>query len=327
MAYKPPFTVSAKAVSNIAEISALVERYAVRLEQKDALKLHKANKIKTIRSSLAIEGNSLSVGQVSDILEGKKVVAPLREIQEVKNALATYDLFDQLDSFSVDDLLKAHKTMMTALVDEAGCFRHGGVGVFSGEEAVHIAPPANQVSGLTAELFDWLKNAEDHLLIRSCVFHYEFEFIHPFADGNGRMGRLWQSLILSKLNPVFQHLPVETMVHDNQLEYYRVINDSTQAGDCGVFIDFMTTEILNALKLHKGEPIGTINGTTNGTINDVSDRVLAFISENPNIRANVISRELHIPIRTLRRYLKKLSEEKRIVFVGSKKTGGYFIKR
>ena len=188
MSYKPPFTVSAKAVSNIAEISALVERYAIRLEQRDALKLREANKIKTIHSSLAIEGNSLSVAQVSDILDGKKVVAPLREIQEVKNALAAYDLFNDLDPFSIDDLLKAHNAMMTALVDEAGQFRHGDVGVFSGTEAVHIAPPADRVSGLMADLFEWLKTAEDHLLIRSCVFHYEFEFIHPFADGNGRMG-------------------------------------------------------------------------------------------------------------------------------------------
>lgn len=326
MTYKPPFTVSAKAVSNIAEISALVERYAIRLEQKDALKLRKANKIKTIHSSLAIEGNSLSVDQVSDIVEGKKVVAPLREIQEVKNALATYDLFNELDPFSIDDLLKAHKTMMMALVDEAGQFRHGGVGVFSGKEAVHIAPPADRVSGLMAELFGWLKNAEDHLLIRSCVFHYEFEFIHPFTDGNGRIGRLWQSLILSKLNPVFQHLPVETMVHDNQLKYYQAINDSTQAGDCGVFIDFMTTEILNALKLHKGEPIGTVSGTVSGTVNAALDQVLEFISKHQGVRANVISQELHIPIRTLRRYLKKLSED-RITFTGSSKTGGYFIKK
>lgn len=325
MTYKPPFTVSAKAISNIAEISALVERYAIRLEQSDALKLRKANKIKTIHSSLAIEGNTLSVEQVSDVLEGKKVVAPLREIQEVKNALATYDLFNELNPFSIDDLLKAHKTMMTALVDEAGQFRHGGVGVFSGKEAVHIAPPANQVSGLIAELFEWLKNAEDHLLIRSCVFHYEFEFIHPFADGNGRMGRLWQSLILSKLHPVFQHLPVETMIHDNQLKYYQAINDSTQASNSEAFIDFMTTEILNALKLHKGEPIGTVSGTVSGTVNEVLDQVLNFIAKNPGVRANVISQELHIPIRTLRRHLKKLSEE-RISFIGSSKTGGYFIK-
>ena len=167
MTYKPPFTISAKAISMIAEISALIERYAIRLEQHDALKLRKANKIKTIQSSLAIEGNTLSENQVTDILDGKKVVAPLREIQEVRNAIATYDLFPQLDPFSVSDLLKAHGVMMSALVDEAGKFRHSGVGVFAGKQAVHIAPPAERVPTLIADLFDWLKHAGDHLLIRS----------------------------------------------------------------------------------------------------------------------------------------------------------------
>lgn len=196
MGEKPPFTVSPKAISMIAEISALTERYAIHLERHDSLKLRKANQIKTIQSSLAIEGNTLTENQVTDILDGKRVVAPLREIQEVRNAIATYDLFPKLDPFSINDLLKAHGVMMSALVDDAGQFRHGGVGVFAGKQPIHIAPPAERVPGLIANLFDWLKHAEDHLLIRSCVFHYEFEFIHPFADGNGRMGRLWQSLIL-----------------------------------------------------------------------------------------------------------------------------------
>ena len=208
MTYQPPFSISSRAVSLVAEISALVERYVIRLEQSDALKLRRANRIKTIHSSLAIEGNALSLKQVTDILDGKRVVAPLREIQEVKNAIATYDLAPKLNPFSVKDLLKAHCTMMAALVEGAGSFRTGGVGVFAGEQIIHIAPPAGQVPQLIANLFGWLRSSKDHLLIRSCVFHYEFEFIHPFADGNGRIGRLWQSLILGKLNPVFLHLPV-----------------------------------------------------------------------------------------------------------------------
>ena len=191
--YIPPFTVSARAISMVAEISGLIERYAIRPGRPDGLKLHKVNKIKTIQSSLAIEGNTLSISQVTDILNGQKVVAPLREIQEVRNAIAAYDMFDELDPFSVKDLLKAHGVMMAALVDGPGKFRSGGVGVFKGKEALHVAPPADRVSAQIRELFAWLKHAEDHLLIRSCVFHYEFEFIHPFADGNGRMGRLWQS--------------------------------------------------------------------------------------------------------------------------------------
>ena len=147
--------------------------------------------------------------------------------------------------------------MMTALIDELGKFRKGGVGVSDGKKIIHIAPPTDFVPGLIKDLFQWLTEAPDHLLIKSCVFHYEFEFIHPFADGNGRLGRLWQSLILTELHPVFQHLPIETMVHDNQQEYYQAINASSAANNCGIFIDFMLKEILNTLKTHTA---GVVNG-------------------------------------------------------------------
>ena len=226
LTYIPPFTVSAQAINLIAEISAHIERYAIRLEQADALRLRKANRIKTIHSSLAIEGNMLSEGQVSDIIEGKQVVAPLRQIQEVKNAIKTYESYKTLDPFSTKDLLRAHKMMMEALIDDAGRFRTGGVGVFEGERCVHLAPPASRVPMLIADLFDWLKYAKDHLLVRSCVFHFEFEFIHPFSDGNGRTGRLWQSLILGRLHPVFEHLPIENLVYANQQRYYDAIAES-----------------------------------------------------------------------------------------------------
>ncbi len=319
---KPPFTVSSKAISMIADISALAERFAIHFE-KNALKLRKANKIKTIYSSLAIEGNNLSESQVEDILDGKKVVAPLREIQEVKNAIAAYDNFAKLNPFSISDLKKAHKLMMSGLVKNAGKFRTGGVGVFKGDEAVHIAPPAERVDVLISKLFDWLKNSDDHLLIRSCVFHYEFEFIHPFADGNGRIGRLWQSLILAKLNPIFQYLPVETMVHDNQQKYYKAINDSSVSADSGAFIDFMLGEILKALKTHrKSEKSGIVNGTVNGTVK--SSEILKYIRKHQGANRTEISNALNIPIRTVSRYLKTLSDK--IEFRGVPKTGGYFIK-
>lgn len=250
--YVPPFTISAKAINLIAEISAQIERYAIRLEQSDGLRLRKANRICTIRSSLAIEGNTLSESQVSDIIDGKHVVAPIKEIQEVKNAIRTYDLYQTLDPFIVDDLLKAHGVMMEALTDDAGRFRRGGVGVFSEKGCVHMAPPAERVPALINELFDWLKQRKDHLLIRSCVFHFEFEFIHPFSDGNGRMGRLWQSLILGRLHPLFEHLPVENMVFARQQDYYNAITESTRKADSGPFIDFMLEEILNTLRQHQG---------------------------------------------------------------------------
>ena len=178
--YIPPFTVSADAINMIAEISAQTERYAIRLEQADGLRLRKANRIHTIHSSLAIEGNTLSENEVRDIIEGKNVVAPVRQIQEVKNAIATYDLYKELDPFKVDDLLRAHATMMQALTADAGRFRRQGVGVFSENGVVHVAPPADRVPTLVNELFGWLRTAGDHLLIRSCVFHYELDF----NDGN-----------------------------------------------------------------------------------------------------------------------------------------------
>ena len=313
MDYQPNFTVSAQAVSMVAEISALIERYIITREAAESLKLRRANKIKTIQSSLAIEGNTLSIKQVTDILDGKRVIAPLREIQEVKNAIAAYDLFDQLDPYSSKDLLNAHKVMMAALIDEPGKFRGGGVGVFDGKKAVHIAPPAEFVPGLIKDLFKWLKQAPDHLLIKSCVFHYEFEFIHPFADGNGRLGRLWQSLILTRLHPLFQHLPIETMVHDNQPEYYQAINASSAKNDCGIFVDFMLKEILNALKQH-----------AEGEVAESDNPVLDFILKHPGCRSNQITEALNIPLRTLQRKLSRLKAAGQIEFRGAPKNGGYF---
>lgn len=236
--YAPPFTVSPQAIGLVAEISAQIERYAIRLEQTDGLRLRKANRIKTIHSSLAIERNMLTEDQVLDILDGKHVTAPPKEIQEVKNAIKTYELYRTLNPFDINDLLKAHSTMMEALVDNPGRFRSGGVGVFEGDKCIHIAPGPERVPQLMEDLFNWLKHAPDHLLIRSCVFHYEFEFIHPFSDGNGRIGRLWQSLILGRLNPVFEYLPIENSVYAKQQAYYKAIEMSTKRADSSPFIDF-----------------------------------------------------------------------------------------
>jgi Fic family protein len=265
--YQPPFILSAKAVRMIADISAQMERFAIRMEQSDALTLRRANRIKTIHSSLAIEGNTLLESQVADIIDGKTVVAPIREIQEVKNAIRVYEEFDKLDPFSMDDLLKAHGLMMSALTDDAGHFRRGGVGVYSENGLVHMAPPAERVYPLISDLFNWLKNADDHLLVRSCVFHYEFELIHPFIDGNGRMGRLWQSLILTQWHPAFAHLPVENMVYSNQQAYYDAIAQSTKQGESGPFIEFMLGEILNTVRSHKGEPlVAPVNAPVNAPV-------------------------------------------------------------
>jgi len=251
--YTPPFSISAKSINLIAEISSSLERYTLRMEQSDAILLRRVNRIKTIRGSLAIEGNTLTEDQVTAILEGKNIIAPLREIQEVRNAIKTYDRFSEWSPLSKTDLLTAHRLMMEGLIDEAGIFRHGGVGVFAGTEVIHLAPSADRVPILIQDLLEWLEKSEDHPLVKSSVFHYEFEFIHPFADGNGRMGRLWQTLILSRWKPVFTYVPVETMVYAHQAEYYQAINSSTDKNDAGIFVEFMLKVILESLKLHRGQ--------------------------------------------------------------------------
>ena len=317
--YKPPFTVSAKAINLIAMISSQLERYAIRMEQEDTLRLRRANRIKTIHSSLAIEGNTLSEGEVQAVLEGKKVVAPLKEIQEVKNAIKTYELYPKLNPFSIQDLLLAHGTMMSGLVDEAGMFRQGGVGVFDGDKPIHIAPPADRVRDLMSDLFGWLENADDHLLIRSCVFHYEFEFIHPFADGNGRIGRLWQSLILGRLNPIFEHLPVENMVYSNQQAYYHAINRSSDLGDSGPFIDFMLEEILNALVDHQGKSNADIADEKG--LNYQQQRVLGYLRADRHTTAAKIAANLDMSARQIERMLADMKAKGIIRRIGANRNG------
>ena len=317
--YRPPFTVSSKAINLIAKISSQIERYAIKMEQGDTLRLRKVNRIKTIHSSLAIEGNKLSEGEVQAILEGKKVVAPLKEIQEVRNAIKTYELYPKLNPFSIQDLLLAHGTMMAGLMDEAGMFRSGGVGVFDGDKAIHIAPPADRVKELMKDLFTWLENTDDHLLIRSCVFHYEFEFIHPFADGNGRIGRLWQSLILGQLNPIFEHLPVENMVYANQEAYYDAINKSSDLGDSSPFIDFMLEEILNALVGHQGKSNAEIADEKG--LSYQHQRVLGYLRADRHISAVAIAADLGMSARQVERILADLKKKGIIRRKGANRNG------
>ena len=330
--YTPPFIISAEAINMIAEISGLIERYAIRLEQEDGLHLRKANRIRTIHSSLAIEGNNLTENEVRDIIDGKTVVAPLREIQEVKNAMKTYDMYHTLDAFKGKDMLRAHAQMMEAIIEEAGRYRRGGVGVFSEHGCVHLAPPPDRVPLLMQDLFEWLRHSKDHLLIRSCVFHYEFEFIHPFADGNGRMGRLWQSLVLGKLHPVFQHLPVENMDYANQQQYYQAITESTQKAESGPFIDFMLKEIQNTLRTHKGEELAEVpdkdpNKVPNKLrsrypdISETAWQVYALLRTNARLSATEMAQQMNMSDRMIRKYLGKLKDYEIIERAGSNKSG------
>ena len=264
MTYQPPYTITPEILNRVAAISEAIGRLTVLTEQARALRLRASaapahpcardiqdirvhNRIRTIHGSLAIEGNTLSEAQITAILEGKRVIAPPREVQEVKNALATYDRFDSWKPGYEKDLLEAHKILMSGLIDEAGLYRHGGVGVMAGQQVIHMAPPADRVPHLMADLFRWRANTDAHPLIASSVFHYEFEFIHPFADGNGRMGRLWQSLFLTRWNPLFADIPVESLIFEHQAEYYQAIQESTQKTDSTPFIAFMLRMILDTV--------------------------------------------------------------------------------
>ncbi len=216
-------------------------------ETSKIIRLHRINRIRTIQGSLAIEGNTLSVEQITAILEGKRIIAPPRDIQEVQNAIKAYDQLDKWQPCSKEDLMDAHSQLMTALLGQPGKFRTGRVGIMAGQTLVHLAPPADRVLWLMDDLLQWLKTTDQHPLIASSIFHYAFEFIHPFADGNGRMGRLWQTLILTKWNPLFAHIPVESLVYEHQAEYYAALNKSTENAESSVFIAFMLRMILSAV--------------------------------------------------------------------------------
>ncbi|AEK57758.1 Fic family protein [Acidithiobacillus caldus] len=245
--YQPPYTITPEILNLVAAISEAIGRLTVLTDQTRALCLRRINRVRTIHGSLAIEGNTLSEAQITAILEGKRVIAPPREVQEVKNALVAYDRFDSWKPESDKDLLEAHRILMSGLIDEAGSYRHGGVGVMAGSQLIHMAPPADRVPHLMSDLFGWLAATDAHSLIASSVFHYEFEFIHPFADGNGRIGRLWQSLILARWNPLFADIPVESLIFEHQAEYYQALQESTQKTDSAPFIAFMLRMILDTV--------------------------------------------------------------------------------
>ena len=258
---KPPFEITNQMIDYVAEIAELVGNLNVTNRLTANPTLRRGNRIRTIHGSLAIEQNTLSLEQVTAVLKGKRVLAPPKDIAEVKNAYEIYERLDELDPYSVDDLLTAHGIMTRGLVEESGMFRTRPVGVVDSEgHVLHFGTLPQYVPDLVMELLEWAKTSEVHMLIRSCVFHYELELIHPFADGNGRVGRLWHTLLLSKWNPVFAWLPVESILHDRQQEYYDAINASNDAGESTIFIGFM----LSAIKASLMEAINL-----NDEVNDV----------------------------------------------------------
>ncbi|NLA24596.1 MAG: Fic family protein [Bacteroidales bacterium] len=245
---KPPYTITSNILKLIASISEKIgEINSVHL-YKPPTELRKKNRIKTIHSSLEIEGNTLTIDQITAIIENKKVVAPKKDILEVKNAIAVYNYLDKLNPYEFESFCEAHRILMDGLVEPAGKLRGKSVGILKGSEITHIAPPSGMLKPLMNNLFNYLKNDDDLILIKSCVFHYEMVFIHPFIDGNGRMARLWQTLILMDSYPVFEFSPIETLIKERQEEYYKSLEKSDNTGDSGLFIEFMLEVILNSLE-------------------------------------------------------------------------------
>ena len=266
---KPPFEITNRMIDYVAEIAELLGKLNVTDALSSNPTLRRSNRIRTIHGSLAIEQNTLSLEQVTAVLNGKHVLAPPKDIAEVKNAYEIYERLDELDPYSVDDLLIAHGIMTRSLVEESGVFRTRPVGVVDSQgHVLHFGTLPQYVPDLVMELLDWAKTSEVHMLIRSCVFHYELELIHPFADGNGRVGRLWHTLLLSKWNSAFAWLPVESIIHDRQQEYYDAINTSNDAGESAVFIEFM----LSAIKASLIEAISTSDEMSDGKMDKTTLR-------------------------------------------------------
>ena len=318
--YKPPFEITSKIIELISNISEKIGEINYLQNNPYHIRLRKENRIKTIHSSLAIENNSLSLKQITAIIEGKHVLGNPNEIKEVKNSIQAYDLLLTLNPYNEKDLLKAHKLMMQGLVDRNGKYRTDGVGTFDGEKVVHLAPPANRVPELMFDLFEWLKISDVHPLIKSCVFHYEFEFIHPFQDGNGRMGRLWQTVILKEWKEIFAWLPVETLIKENQKEYYNALGTSDSNANSTKFIEFMLSLILNTIEeIIETEKKVTVKVTQKVTVNQ--QKILNLIKENPFITQEELSEIVGIARKSIISNMKKLQENGLIKRIGADKNG------
>ena len=321
---KPTYTISSKAIELVAKIAEMVGELQGSGEYARNLHLRKVNRLRSIQSSLAIENNSLSLDQVSDIVNGNRVLGKPSEIQEVKNAYETYEHLLEYSPYNVDNFLRAHGYMTAGLVDNAGKFRSKGVGVFSGNQLIHAGAKADFVPNLIAELLEWANESDVHPLIKSSIVHFEIEFIHPFMDGNGRIGRLWQTLILSGWNELFAWLPIETVVYENQQGYYDALHESEQSTDSGVFIEFMLEAIYQALN---ELPVRKITDIFPDIITDkltkaelgFLEQIAGFIEKNgqiTNYRAQVLTNK---SAESVKKYLVKFVEMGIFVAEGEKK--------
>jgi len=300
--YKPPYSITSKMVNLISAISEELTRIEYTKEEIIAPRLRKKSRIKTLAGTLEIEGNFIGEEKITAMLDGKRVLGTYKEILEVEGAIDAYKEFENYAYDSLNDLLKAHKILMKDILNTAGCFRSVNVGVGSSEGVSHVAPPYGVVPDLMRDLFDWLKNSDEHMLIKSCVFHYEFEYIHPFSDGNGRIGRLWQSVMLYAWKEVFVVMPTESIVRDNQENYYKALEDAGSVAESTPFIEFMLEVILDTVR-EVGNKVGNRVG------NDLSDNQLLIIENikmNSKISASKLSEAIGISKRKIEENLAKL---------------------
>ena len=324
MSYQPPFQLTHTMMRHVARIGELIGTWKAANQNQLVPELRRGNRIKTIQASLAVEQNTLTLEQVTAVIEGKTVLGLPKEIQEVRNAFTAYDALEHWHPQQIDDLLAAHALLLHGLIDDAGHWRSKGAGIYRGEQLVHMAPPASQIPRLMADLFEWLANTDAHPLIASAAFHYEFEFIHPFGDGNGRIGRLWQTLILSHWQPMLAFLPVETVIKHRQQTYYQLLTESDQKSDCSAFIEFLLQAIEDSLQ----EAINTQPDTEKTRVQmrvetrvQTPELILALLSEHPHMSLAEVAQQIEKSVTTVERAVAKLKTQGRIAFIGPKKDG------
>jgi Fic family protein len=325
--YAPPLTLTPALLSQVAAIAEALGRWSARQDALPSPRLRRENRIHTIQASLAIEQNSLSLEQVTALFDGQRVIGPARDIQEVRNAITAYEALPRWDPANRPHLLEAHGLLMAGLIDAPGRFRNGGVGIYRGDQLVHMAPPAARVPALVGELLAWLASSHWHPLILSCVVHYELEFIHPFADGNGRLGRLWQTLILSRWNPLLAWLPIEEVIRSRQQGYYDSLGQADQQGDLAPFVAYQLEAFHDALRSEisseKGSEIGSEKvGARTPSLDEL---ILQHLSSDPNLSARLLAERLGLSQRAVEKHLSALQRQGRLLRQGAPRGGHWQI--
>ena len=321
--YSPPLTLNPALLSQVAAIAEVLGRWSARQDVLPSPLLRRENRIHTIQASLAIEQNSLSLEQVTALFDGERVIGPARDIQEVRNAITAYDALPSWDPANPQHLLEAHGLLMAGLIDGPGCFRSGGVGIYRGDQLVHMAPPAARVPVLVADLLAWLAASTWHPLLVSCVAHYELEFIHPFADGNGRLGRLWQTLILSRWNPLLAWLPIEEVIRSRQQGYYESLGQADQQGDLQPFVAYQLEAIHDSLRSEISSEIGSEIASEIGVKAGaaIDALILRDLAIEPTLSARSLAKRQQLSQRAVEKHLAALQQKGRLIRHGSPRAG------